>query len=83
MLYTSSRTGVLTTYNVAMPRSHNDAADEQDLVKLIKKLTCSGGQKAFLIFVLTSAALSSMKIALFGSLLDIFSWPYIGSTAQH
>ena len=36
-------------------------------------LTCSGGQKAFLILVFTSAALSSMKMALLGSLFDIFS----------
>ena len=37
--------------------------------------TCLGGQNAFLILVLTSASLSSMKIALLGSLLLIFSWP--------
>ena len=44
-----------------------------DLIRL--GLTCSGGQKAFLILVLTSAALSSIKMALLGSLLDIFSCP--------
>ena len=41
-------------------------------VHLPNLLTC-GGQNAFLIFVLTSASLSSMKMALLGSLLLIFS----------
>jgi len=46
-----------------------------DLLRL--GLTCSGGQKALMILVFTSAALSSMKMALLGSLFDIFSWPYV------
>ncbi len=37
--------------------------------------TTSGGQYAFLILRFTSSALSSMKMAESGSLLDIFSWP--------
>ena len=39
------------------------------------QLTCWGGQKAPFILLLTSASLSSMKMALLGSLLDIFSCP--------
>lgn len=38
-------------------------------------LTCWGGQKAPFILLFTSASLSSMKMALLGSLLDIFSCP--------
>lgn len=38
--------------------------------------TSAGGQKAFLILVLTSASESSMKMADAGSLFDIFSWPW-------
>ena len=39
------------------------------------RLACWGGQKAPFILLFTSASLSSMKMALLGSLLDIFSCP--------
>ena len=39
------------------------------------QLTCWGGQKAPFILLFTSASLSSMNMALLGSLLDIFSCP--------